>query len=142
MKSKIQFDLSATGLDLQVSVRLDDQEIWTGEPATDEKTVEIEFDDGKEQEHALEIEMRNKLPEHTKITDLGEILEDRVVKIRNIFIDDIELGYAFTNLAEYHHDHNGAGPTVMDKFYGDMGCNGVVRLRFSSPVYLWLLENM
>jgi hypothetical protein len=42
----------------------------------------------------------------------------------------------------YEHNANGTGPLVQDKFYGEMGCNGTVTLEFSSPTYLWLLEQM
>lgn len=142
MKSQIKFNLSATGPGLQISVRLDDQEKWVGEPAADPQTINIEFDDDVEQEHLLEIEMKNKLPEHTRIDESGRILEDRMVSIRDISLDDIELGTTFTNLSEYQHDFNGTSQAITEKFYGDMGCNGIIRLRFQSPVYLWLLENM
>ena len=37
---------------------------------------------------------------------------------------------------------NGTQESVDDDFFGTMGCNGTVRLKFSSPVYLWLLETV
>jgi len=45
-------------------------------------------------------------------------------------------------LAQYQHDFNGTGNPTIDKFYGEMGCNGTVSLKFTTPIYLWLLENM
>ena len=27
-------------------------------------------------------------------------------------------------------------------FFGNMGCNGYVSLKFATPIYLWLLEHM
>jgi hypothetical protein len=49
----------------------------------------------------------------------------------------------FSEQAEYHHDCNGtAQQVILDKFYREMGCNGTVSLKFTTPVYLWLLENM
>jgi hypothetical protein len=46
------------------------------------------------------------------------------------------------NKAVYTHDFNGSQPPVDDKFFGDLGCNGTVSLKFTAPTYLWLLENM
>jgi hypothetical protein len=90
----------------------------------------------------LEIELQNKLPEHTSIDESGNILSDRVIELQNISLDDIQLGQIFTQLATYQHDFNGSQPMIQDQFFGSMGCNGTVRLKFVSPVYLWLLENM
>jgi hypothetical protein len=47
-----------------------------------------------------------------------------------------------TEVAAYHHDTNGSTAPVTDSFYGTMGCNGRVEMRFTTPIYLWLLENM
>jgi hypothetical protein len=47
-----------------------------------------------------------------------------------------------TEVAAYHHDTNGSTGAVTDSFYGTMGCNGRVEMRFRTPIYLWLLENM
>ena len=44
--------------------------------------------------------------------------------------------------AVYTHDFNGTQPEIEDTFFGEMGCNGTVSLRFTTPIYLWLLENM
>jgi len=48
----------------------------------------------------------------------------------------------FTELATYTHDFNGTKELTQEKFYGVMGCNGTVSLKFATPIYLWLLENM
>jgi len=48
----------------------------------------------------------------------------------------------FLDRAVYVHDFNGTGKFVNKQFFGEMGCNGTVELKFSSPFYLWLLENM
>ena len=56
--------------------------------------------------------------------------------------DDIEIDQIVSELAEYHHNFNGTQPAIVDQFYGEMGCNGTLRLEFTTPIYLWLLENM
>jgi hypothetical protein len=47
-----------------------------------------------------------------------------------------------TQQATYTHNFNGAGAETQEKFYGEIGCNGIVSLKFSTPIYLWLLEHM
>ena len=102
----------------------------------------MEFDDADDQSHVLEFVLSGKTIEHTQITDQGEITSDVTVRIQNISFDDIEISQMFSELAEYHHDFNGTQPAVVERFYGEMGCNGTVRLQFTTPIYLWLLENM
>jgi hypothetical protein len=102
-------------------------------------SLEILDDDG---EHEFKFVMKNKTPEHTVIDDNGNITKDAMLSIANIAFDDIKLGQVFVDQSVYHHSFNGSQAPVEDKFYGDMGCNGHVSLRFTTPIYLWLLENM
>jgi hypothetical protein len=72
---------------------------------------------------------------------LGEIVLDARLAIKDIEFDQIALNHIFTELSVYTHDFNGTGPQTSDKFYGEIGCNGIVELKFTTPVYIWLLEN-
>ena len=99
-----------------------------------------EFNDGVDQEHTLAIKLCDKTHDHTRVDHQGNIIEDSVINISNIALDDIPLGYLATQTAVYQHNNNGNSEYVNDKFYGAMGCNGTVELKFNSPVYLWLLE--
>jgi hypothetical protein len=94
------------------------------------------------EDHVWEIEMINKQPQHTVIDQEGKIVQDVLLQVADMCIDGIGLGNLVSEVAEYVHDGNGSGQTCQDKFYGNMGCNGVVRLKFISPVYIWLLENL
>ena len=93
-----------------------------------------------EQQHVLVFEMSGKTQAHTIVNDAGEIVKDAFLKLSNFSIDEIEL----TNIKtfEYEHDFNGTAEKTTDLFYGYMGCNGRVTVKFSTPIYLWLLENM
>jgi hypothetical protein len=95
-----------------------------------------------EADHELRFVMKNKLPEHTQVDEQGDIVKDARIVIRNISFDEIPLGQIVIKKAEYTHNFNGSSETVVDKFYGEIGCNGAVSLKFSTPIYLWLLENM
>ena len=93
-------------------------------------------------EHELRIVMKYKTPDHTELDDAGTIIRDTMLSISDVKFDEIELGQVFLNKTVYTHDFNGSQPSVEDQFFGEMGCNGTVSLKFSAPTYLWLLENM
>ena len=76
------------------------------------------------------------------IDEAGNIISDAKLTVTNVAFDDIQLGHMLTEKATYAHDFNGTGVMGQHKFYGEMGCNGTVSLKFSTPIYLWLLEHM
>ena len=96
-------------------------------------------DDGK---HELRIVMKHKTADHTDVNESGEIVRDARLVIGDIKFDEIALGHIFLEKTIYTHDFNGSGDAVEDQFFGEMGCNGTVSLKFTTPAYLWLLENM
>ena len=140
--ARLTFDVSATGPDLRLQVILDDAVVWDDYPGSEIQTVSYDFDDGLEQKHLLEFVMLGKRPDHTVIDAAGAIQADRCIYITNIAFDEIRLGHMFTEATQYCHDHNGTTDMVIEKFHGVMGCNGRAKMSFSTPIYLWLLENM
>lgn len=90
----------------------------------------------------LKFVLKNKNDSHTTINNNGDIVNDSVIKIKNLKFDDIDISNVLYHLSEYHHNNNGHGDNVIDKFYGDMGCNGTVILKFTTPIYFWLLDNL
>lgn len=93
-------------------------------------------------DYRLKFTLKNKLPSHTKLDDKNQIVQDACVTVNNMQFDGIPLGQVFFDLTVYEHDFNGTGTLTQDKFYGAMGCNGTVSLKFSTPIYMWLLEHM
>jgi len=140
--AKLGFKISANEAVLDLRVVLDGQVQWQGRPGTDVQDIAVEFNDADDESHVLEFVLSDKMPEHTRITEQGEIISDVTVRIQDIAFDDISIDQIFSELAEYHHDFNGTQPAIVDRFYGEMGCNGTVRLEFTTPIYLWLLETM
>jgi len=100
---------------------------------------EISDDDG---DHELKFVLKNKLSDHTRLDAEGNIVSDATVTLSNIQFDKIDCQYLTTKLAEYQHDFNGTGEPITESFYGELGCNGTVTLKFSTPIYIWLLENL
>jgi hypothetical protein len=92
--------------------------------------------------HELRLVMKNKTVDHTKIDEAGNIISDARLVITDLAFDEILLGHVVTEQAVYAHDLNGSGTMSDHKFYGEIGCNGVVSLKFATPMYLWLLEHL
>jgi hypothetical protein len=103
--------------------------------------VTVEMDDDNA-EHELRLVLKNKTAEHTCVDANGSIIQDARLRITDIAFDEIQLGHMFTEQAVYTHNFNSTGQPTQDKFYGEMGCNGTVSLKFTTPMYLWLLEHM
>jgi hypothetical protein len=132
---------SDTAIPLGCEIWIDDACVFDQGCVSEPVNVTHEFsdDDGK---HTLRITLKNKLPEHTRIDDQDNIVSDALLSITEIAFDEIDCTQIVQELAVYRHNLNGAGPEIEDRFFGDMGCNGTVELKFTTPVYLWLLENM
>ena len=110
------------------------------EGSCDLSLTEIEFslDLEEEKDHLLEIRLENKATSDTVLYD-GKIIKDMLLNIESIEIDEIELGEIKWSLSEFVAD-NPERETL--KRCVNLGWNGSYQLKFSSPFYLWLLENM
>jgi hypothetical protein len=139
----LEFDIGTSDptCSLGVKVVLDGTTIYENSHVTQTYHLSHELSD-EDGDHELTIEMYGKLPEHTKITESGDIVKDALITVNNIQLDSIDINLVAQTLVEYHHDFNGSQAPTVDRFYGSMGCNGTMTLKFSTPVYLWLLENM
>ena len=93
-------------------------------------------------EHELRIVMKHKQLSHTQLDQDNNIVQDAVLTVSDVAFDDIQLGQILSDLSVYTHDFNGTQAQFRDQFYGDMGCNGTVSLKFTTPLYLWMLEHM
>ena len=137
---EVNTNSAESGLGLEVW--LNDQLVQDLNPVTEHSVVSFDAADDDGGEHELRFVVKNKLPEHTKIDEQGNILSDAVITIGNLKFDEIELNHDIYDHFEYKHNFNGTGPETVDKFYGTVGCNGTLSLKFTTPMYLWLLENM
>ena len=130
-----------TAIPVGFEVLLDGNSMFKTEHVTGPCQVTFDITDN-EATHKLQFVMTGKTAEHTKVDDNGNITSDTLLKISNIQVDDIILDQFLNKLVEYAHDFNGTQELINDKFYGTMGCNGTLTFEFTTPFYLWLLENM
>ena len=129
--------VSAIGLEIWI----DDQKLFDQAHVQEHHRISTDLsdDDG---EHELRFVLKNKLSEHTQVDADNTIVSDARISVSDIEFDGIALNQLVPALAKYQHNFNGTGELIIDKFYGELGCNGTVSLKFTTPIYLWLLENM
>lgn len=120
---------------------IDDRQFFNTDHVQTQQEITIEIPDD-EAEHELKFILKNKTTEHTQVDAAGNVVADSRLIITDIAFEDVPLGHVVSEEAVYTHDFNGNGSTVQEKFFEDMGCNGVVSIKFTTPMYLWLLEHL
>lgn len=142
----LQFEVCASHNDsgIEITAQLDNDVAQTIKVGTDPHRFCFAINDEQEDEHELKIALSGKTYEHTKIDAAGNIVEDVMVYVSgdHCEIDGINIAKIFWDVAKYTHNQNGTTDTKNHKFFGPMGCNGTVSLKFTTPVYLWLLEHL
>lgn len=126
---------------LGLEIWVDDQCLIDTPAITSAASMSFDLDDA-DGEHELRFILKNKTFDHTELDADGNIVRDARITISDIKFDQIELGQIVTRQAVYTHNFNGTQEETKEKFYGEMGCNGTVSIKFTTPIYLWLLENM
>ena len=126
---------------LGMEIWIDNQKLFDQAHVQESHRISVDFSDN-DGEHELRFVLKNKLSEHTLVDADNNIVSDARISVSNIEFDGIALNQLVPALAEYQHNFNGTGELSTHKFYGELGCNGTVTLKFTTPIYLWLLEHM
>lgn len=100
--------------------------------------ISVSFNIDESDDHTVEFVLQGKNNSHTLI-DNNSVITSTEISIHNIVVDDIKINDP--TLLSYTHNNNGSTTEVTEKFYGVIGCNGVVKFKFTTPLYIWLLEN-
>ena len=141
--STISFDVdtSDSGAAIGIAVWVDSTCVYQTDHLAEHKHVECAVSDA-DGIHKLRVVLSGKTIDHTQVDQHGTIVKDVVINISNVAIDGIDVAQLFNDKCVYTHDFNGTQSQIQEKFYGSAGCNGVISFQFTTPVYLWLLENM
>ena len=120
---------------------------------TEEKPDIIEFEhECKEEEtYNLLIKRSGKGKGQTVVNEKGDILKDQLLHIKRIEIDEIDIG-GLVYEGEYTpiYPEPWASQQIKDgidlktslRNVTAMGFDGTWKFKFSSPFYMWLLENL
>lgn len=97
-----------------------------------------ELTEGK---HKLIIELYDK-DKYQTILENGEIVKDQLLNIDAIIFDEIDIQFLKHSLSKYFPiQHSNDIPEELTNCV-NLGYNGRWELEFTSPVYIWLLENI
>jgi len=135
-------DTTNPAAELGFEAWIDDQKFFDTEHVQTQQQVIVEIADDDDGEHELRFVLKNKTLDYTQIDEAGNIVADARLIVTDLAFDEIKLGHMVTEQAVYTHNFNGTQKEIQDKFYGEMGCNGTVSLKFTTPIYLWILEHM
>ena len=141
IKIACQVDTTDASVPLGFEAWIDDHKFFDTDHVQTAERISIELTDD-DSDHELRFVMKNKTASHTQVNETGDIIADARLIVTDLTFDEIQLGHMVTEQTVYTHDFNGTGQPTQDKFYSEIGCNGTVSLKFSTPIYLWLLEHM
>ena len=121
--------------------------------ATSKEPITIEFEDTLEEgkKYDLVIKRSGKTVGQTVVNEKGDILKDQILHIRKIEIDEIDIGaLLFEGIYRPEYPEPWATQQAQQgielpgtiKNSPSMGHNGTWTFSFTSPFYMWLLENL
>ena len=155
-KLKFRLELYATMWDKppHAEILINDENHFKGEiTGTEKKPDVIEFDvtldEGKE--YNIVINRSGKSKGQTVVNNKGDIIKDQLLHIKNIEIDEINIGslvfegvYTPQYPEPWATQQRDAGLELQESFKNvtQMGHNGTWTFKFESPFYMWLLENL
>ena len=155
-KLKFKLELYATMWDKppHAEIIVDGKSYFDGDiTSTEDKPTLIEFEVEIEEDKKcdLVINRSNKTVPQTVVNDNGDLLKDQLLHIKKIEIDEIDLGsLVFTGMYTPKYPEPWAtqqaesGKELRESFTNvtQMGHNGEWKFTFTTPFYMWLLENL
>ena len=155
-KLKFKLELYATMWDKppHAEIVVDGKSYFDGDiTSTEDKPTLIEFEAEIEEDKNCDliINRSNKTVPQTVVNDKGDLLKDQLLHIKRIEIDEIDLGsLVFTGVYTPKYPEPWAtqmaesGKELRESFTNvtQMGHNGEWKFTFTTPFYMWLLENL
>lgn len=141
MELKLGLNSNTDCSEIKLIVTVDGQQIFECLATQQEQIVHYTLPENPST-HRVTVEMIGKQPRHTIVGEQGEIVSDVYASISTLEIQNIDVKPVFcVGRSCYHHSYNNPdASTIIDEFYGDIGCNGIVKIDFFTPIYLWLAD--
>ena len=141
MELKLGLHSNIDCADISLIVTVDGQKIFNSTALQQEQIIHctlLEYPST----HRVAIELVGKQPQHTIVDDRGNIVSDVYASVSTLEIQGIDVKPIFCagRCCYFHSYNNPDSPTIVDEFYGDIGCNGTVNIDFFTPIYLWLAD--
>ena len=142
MKLNLEFSASSDCADIRIEIYLNNKKIFESTAQQQLQQVLCNIDEDPA-DHELTLIMSGKNRNHTVVNHAGEITSDVYFTIDQLEFEELDMREVFCLGKEcYTHSFNSDRPEFLDEFYGIIGCNGTVKINFSTPIYLWLLDYM
>jgi hypothetical protein len=94
-------------------------------------------------DHVMTLVMSGKNRKHTQVDESGKIVRDVYLQVDRLEFEGLDMREFFClGNPCYTHSFNSTRPKILDEFYGMIGCNGQVEIRFSTPIFLWLGQHL
>ena len=141
----LELDISANVdcTDIALEVYINDDKIFQTTAQKQIQTIIYDIDEDSA-DHELKLVMSGKNRTHTTVDNKGEITSDIFFTIDRLEFEELDMKELFClgRRSRYRHSFNSTQPEFDDEFYGQIGCNGTVFMPFSTPIYLWLADNL
>ena len=138
----LEMDVWKDTQDPRVVVKVDEIVLFD-DVLKEDKVIKESIEIEEDTHHSLSVKFYNKQLDDTVVNSDGEIEQDLMLTIKNIKFDGIDLGMIPYNKGIlYPNQSNPYAPRGAVKNITNIGWNGVWEMHFSSPTYIWLLENM
>lgn len=142
MKIELDFSANDACADIILEILCDGRKISRSPATQHTQTVCVELSEDP-QDHVLQLIMSGKNNSHTTVDAEGRIIQDVFFTVDRLEFEDLDMKEIFCQgLPCYTHSFNQPQATLLDEFYGCIGCNGTVEIKFSTPFFLWLSEHM
>ena len=155
-KLKFKIELYATMWDKppHAEIIVDGKSYFDGDITSTEDTptlIEFEAELEEDKNYDLIINRSGKGANQTVVNEKGDLLKDQLLNIKNIEIDEIDIGgllYEGVYTPQYPEpwatQQRNSGNELKKTFKNvtQMGHIGEWKLTFVSPFYMWLLENL
>ena len=155
-KLKFKLELYATMWDRppHVEILIDKKSHFNSDvTGTEDKPdlIEFEAEFEEDKQYNLIINRSGKDKNQTIVNDKGHLLKDQMLHIKSMEIDEIDIGaLVYEGIYTPHYPEPWAtqqrkdGVELRESFKNvtQMGHNGEWKFTFSSPFYMWLLENL
>ena len=141
MKLELDFSANKNCADVFLEVYCDDKAILKSPAQAVKQTVQLELLEHPA-DHVLRLIMHGKNHTHTVVDQQDQIVDDVYFTVDRLEFEELDMKEIFCQGQNcYTHSFNQDQPTVIDEFYGFIGCNGSIDFKFSTPFFLWLNQH-
>lgn len=138
MQLELDFSANKDSADVILEIYFNDKKILQSCAQTVRQTTTLDLPEHSG-DHVLRLVMSGKNHTHTVTDQHNQIIDDVYFTVDRLEFEGLDMKEIFCQgQLCYTHSFNQDQPVILDEFYGVIGCNGCVDMKFSTPFFLWL----